>query len=142
MATRARTAPADGRRPAPLFSILVGFETFAGRVCELAGGAAVTPGSLVPWLDEAYIERVVFASPSRVVDVGAQRRLFDGATRRAVEVRDRGRCFDPACDSTDDLQVDHIQPWSAGGPTIQANGRLACGHHNRNRNRPPPGPGP
>jgi hypothetical protein len=145
MATRARTAPKDGRRPAPLFSVLVGYETFAGRVCELARGTAITPGSLVPWLDRAYIERVVFDAPSRVTDVGAQRRLFDGATRRAVEIRDRGRCFHSDCDSTDDLQVDHIQPWSAGGPTIQANGRLACGHHNRARNRPPPpppGPGP
>jgi hypothetical protein len=72
-------------------------------------------------------------------DVRAQRRLFDGATRRAVEVRDRGRCYHPGCDDTDDLQVDHVQPWSAGGPTIQSNGRLACGHHNRGRNgRSPP----
>ena len=142
MATRARTAPRDGRRPAPLFSVLVGYETFAGRVCELAGGTAVTPGSLVPWLDEAYVERVVFDGPSRVKDVGVQRRLFDGATRRAVEVRDRGRCYHPGCDNTDDLQVDHVQPWSAGGPTIERNGRLACGHHNRARNRPPPGRGP
>jgi hypothetical protein len=139
MATRARTAPRDGRRPAPLLSILIGYETFAGRVCELAGGTVVTPGSLVPWLDEAYIERVVFDSPSRVKDVGVQRRLFDGATRRAIEVRDRGRCYHPDCDDTDDLQVDHVQPWSAGGPTIQSNGRLACGHHNRGRNgRSPP----
>ncbi len=138
MATRARTAPRDGRRPAPLFSVLVGYETLAGRVCELAGGTVVTPGSLVGWLDEAYVERVVFDGPSRVIDVGAQRRLFDGATRRAVEVRDRGRCSHPGCDDTDDLQVDHVQPWSAGGPTIQSNGRLACGHHNRARSRPPP----
>jgi hypothetical protein len=139
MATRARTAPRDGRRPAPLLSILIGYETFAGRVCELAGGTVVTPGSLVPWLDEAYVERVVFDGPSRVIDVGAQRRLFDGATRRAIEVRDRGRCYHPDCDATDDLQVDHVQPWSAGGPTIQSNGRLACGHHNRGRNgRSPP----
>jgi hypothetical protein len=38
-----------------------------------------------------------------------------------------------------------VQPWSAGGPTVEGNGRLACGHHNRARNRggrPPPGPGP
>ena len=35
MATRARTAPADGRRPAPLFNVLVGYETFAGPLLEL-----------------------------------------------------------------------------------------------------------
>lgn len=143
MATRARTAPRDGRRPAPLFTVLVGYETLAGRVCELAGATVLTPGSLVPWLDAALVERVVFDTPSRVIDVGAQRRLFDGATRRAVEVRDRGRCYHPDCDDTHDLQVDHIQPWGAAGPTIQSNGRLACGHHNRARNgrSPPQGAG-
>ena len=30
MATRARTAPADGRRPAPLFTVVVGLETLQG----------------------------------------------------------------------------------------------------------------
>ena len=138
MATRARTAPADGRRPAPLFTVLVGYETFAGRVCELADGTAVTPGSLLPWLTDAYVERVVFDGPSRVVDVGRTRRLFGGADRRAIEVRDRSRCYHPTCTATDRLQVDHIEPWAAGGVTTQVNGRLACGYHNRFRSRPPP----
>src|SRR5262245_26787234 len=39
-----------GRLPAPLFTVLVGYETFAGRMCELADGTPVTPGSLLPWL--------------------------------------------------------------------------------------------
>jgi len=34
---------------------------------------------------------------------------------------------------------DHIQPFSAGGPTTQELGRLLRGFHNRLRNqRPPP----
>ena len=135
MATRARTAPVDGRRPAPLFTVLVGYETLAGRVCELADGTALTPGSLVPWLDEAYLERVVFDGPSRVIDVGRTRRLFTGADRRALEVRDRSRCYQPTCTATDGLQADHVEPWAAGGLTTTANGRLACGYHNRLRHR-------
>jgi hypothetical protein len=137
MATRARTAPVGGRRPAPLFSVLVGYETLAGRVCELANGTAVTPGALVPWLGAADIERVVFDGPARVVDVGATRRLFAGATRRAVEVRDRGRCFVPECDATERLQVDHVEPYAFGGRTVQANGRVACDVHNRARQQRP-----
>ncbi len=39
-------------------------------------------------VDTALIERVVFDSPSRVIDIGVARRLFSGATRRAIEVRD------------------------------------------------------
>ena len=97
MALRAGTAPSDGRRPEPLFTVLVGYETFHGRIRELANRAVVSPGALVPWLDQAWIERVVFDPESRVIDVGVARRLFSGATRRAVQVRDQ-ECFHPLCD--------------------------------------------
>ena len=48
-------APADGRRPEPLFIVLVGYEASL-RVCELANRTVVSPGSLVPYLDEAWME--------------------------------------------------------------------------------------
>ena len=136
MARRAQAVPADARLPAPLFTVLVGYETFAGRICQLANGSVVTPGSLVPWLDDAWVERVVFDGPSRVLDVGHRRRLFTGATRRAVEVRDQ-ECYEDFCDTAADrCEIDHVQPWAAGGPTTTDNGRPACGYHNRRRNRP------
>jgi hypothetical protein len=137
MARRAGAVPEGARRPEPLFSVLVGYETFAGRMCELANGTVVSPGSLVHWLDEVWVERVVFDSPSRVIDVGAARRLFAGATRRAVQLRDR-QCFHPPCTQpAEDCEIDHVEPWSAGGATVAANGRVACGHHNRARHRRP-----
>jgi hypothetical protein len=86
MATRSRTAPADGQRPVPLFTALVGYETLRGRVCELASQAVVTPGSLVAWLDDAYLERVVFDGNGDLAEVGPRRRLFRGA----VAAGDRG----------------------------------------------------
>ena len=135
MARRAGTAPGDGRRPEPLFTVMVGYETFAGRICQLANATVVSPGSLVPWLESAWAERVVFDAPSQVIDVGVSRRLFDGATRRAVQVRDR-ECFHELCDEpAENCQIDHVEPWSAGGATVAANGRVACGHHNRRRHR-------
>src|SRR5271166_912196 len=88
MATRSRTAAVNGRRPAPLFSVFVGYETMHGRICELANGMVVSPGSLLTWLDQAYIERAVFA-PGRRVEVSATARLFTGATRRGIELSDR-----------------------------------------------------
>jgi hypothetical protein len=137
MAIRARTAPKDGRRPAPLFSVLVGYETFVGPILELANRAAITPGTAVEWLDDAYVERVVFDSPSRVIDVGVERRFFTGALRHGIEIRDR-TCFHPSCDELPLFpQIDHIQPASEGGPTTQGNGRLGCGFHNRWRNHHP-----
>ena len=33
---------------------------------------------------------------------------------------------------------DHVHPWAAGGATTGANGRVACGFHNRQRHRAPP----
>jgi hypothetical protein len=137
MAIRSRTAPADGRPPEPLFSVFVDYETFAGRICELANGTVITPGSVVPWLPQSWIERVVFGGPSRIIDLGVKKRLFTGALRRAVQLRDR-ECFHEYCDlPAEDCQVDHIVPYAAGGETAQHNGRPACGFHNRERHRRP-----
>ena len=137
MATRSRTAPADGRRPAPLFTVLVGIETFTGRVCELANRTPITPGSLVPWLTEADVERVVFSGPNRVIEVSHRRRFFDGALRRIIEVRDR-ECYHPMCDEpAEHCHGDHIEPYAAGGDTTQHNGRAACSYHNRLRQKRP-----
>jgi hypothetical protein len=138
MAKRSRTAPANGKRPAPLISILVDFPTLTGRICELANGTVLPPGALLPLLDEAYFERAVYRPDNRV-EVSETARLFTGATRRAIELRDR-ECTHPYCDlPASDCQVDHIIPYPDGGPTNQENGRLLCGFHNRLRNgRPPP----
>jgi hypothetical protein len=111
----------------------VGYETFAGPICELANGTMVTPGSLLPWLESAWIERMVFDGPSRVIDVGVRQRLFSGATRRAVEVRDR-ECFHPTCDvPAEQCEIDHVRPYAEGGLTTQATGRPACAFHPRHR---------
>jgi len=135
MARRARAVPPGARLPEPLFTVFVGYETFAGRICELAEGTVVTPGSLVGWLEEGWVERVVFDGPDRVRNLGARRRIFTGATRRSVEVRDR-ECFHEFCDiPAADCQIDHVQPYSAGGLTVDGNGRAAYGYHNRLRHR-------
>lgn len=135
MAGRAGAMPKGARRPEPLFSVLVNYECFAGRICETSEGAVVSPGELTRWLEQAWVERAVFDGPSRVVDLGAATRLFTGATRRAVQLRDR-QCFHPMCEEpARRCEVDHVEPWSAGGTTVQANARLACAFHNRERHR-------
>jgi hypothetical protein len=147
MATRSRTAPADGIRPAPLFSVFVGYETMYGRISELENGTVLAPSAMDPWMDSAYFERAIFRLGNRV-DVSVRSRLFSGGTRRAIELRDR-ICTHPYCyEPAENCQGDHIQPWADGGLTTQDNGRLLCGFHNRLRNqkehqgdqrqRPPP----
>jgi hypothetical protein len=147
MATRSRTAPADGIRPAPLFSVLVGYETLHGRICELENGTVVAPSALDPWMDSAYFERALFSLGNRI-DVSVRSRFFTGGTRRAIELRDR-ICTHPYCyEPAENCQADHIETYASGGETTQENGRLLCGFHNRLRNqrehpgdqrqRPPP----
>jgi hypothetical protein len=108
----------------------VGYETFKGRICQLANGTVVTPGIVAKLLDEALIERVVFDGPSRVIDLGRARR-FTGAVRRALDVRDQ-HCTHPTCDLPPErCEGDHIQAWSHDGPTTPGNGQLRCAYHNR-----------
>lgn len=139
MATRAMTAPAGGKRPRPLISVFVDYETFTQRVCELADGTVITPGTLASQLDQALIERVVFDGPSRVIDLG-QARSFAGAARRALEIRDR-HCGHDGCHIPGHrCQGDHIHRHADGGPTNPDNGQLRCAFHNNWREQHPDHP--
>lgn len=142
MARRSKTMPDDGRPPRPLFQVVLGAESLS-RLIELASGQVVAPSALVPWISEADIGRYLFdGTPDRVISV-SRRRTFTGALRDLVKVRDRW-CYHPCCDTpATRCQIDHIEPFSAGGLTAQDNGRPACGPHNRHRHRhrrPPPDP--
>lgn len=144
MAKRSAAMPADAKQARILISVLVGYETFKGRVCELMDGTVLTPGQVTAVLAESDIERIVFDTISRVIDVGARQRFFTGGLRRAIEVRDR-HCTGPSCTvPAERCEVDHIIEHCDGGLTTQANGRLRCGPHNRQRpgRSSPPAEGP
>jgi Domain of unknown function (DUF222) len=134
MAIRSAACPDGARRPAPLFTVLVGYETLHGRMVELANGTVVTPGSLLRYLEGADIERAVFSGDGRV-EVGPTHRFFTGALRRALELRDR-ECAHHYCQERyERCQADHIHEFSKGGTTTQENGRMLCPFHNRLRNQ-------
>jgi hypothetical protein len=139
MAKRSATRPANGVTPSPLVSVIVGHQTFKSVLLELSDGTPLSRDQFLPLLAEADIERIVFDSPSEVIDVGVRERFFTGALRRAIQIRDR-HCQFPGCDvPADQCEVDHIVPYSHGGETKQSNGRLYCKPHNGRRgNRPYP----
>ena len=66
-------------------------------------------------------------------------RYIPTAIRTVVWKRDQGKCtyVDPTtgrkCESKHFLQLDHVQPYSEGGPHTEQNLRLLCGAHNRAR---------
>ena len=134
MAHRSATAPAGGKRPKPLLTVLVGEDAFR-HVLELADGTLVSPATAADLLDDAVIETVLFDGPTRVLDLGHQRG-FVGAARRAVEVVHR-RCDGPGCHQrADRCEIDHILPYDHGGPTLPDNGRPKCPAHHRLHTRP------
>jgi hypothetical protein len=122
MAVRSASTPAGARRPEPLFSVLIDYPTLYGRIAQCEDGSVVAPGSLLSWLDTATFERIVFA-PNKRAECSVTSRFFTGATRRAIEVRDR-QCQHEFCDMcADECEIDHIVPYSQGGLTEQGNGR-------------------
>lgn len=138
MAKRSMSTPPGSAAPKPLFSVLIGYDTLWGAISEFEHSRfVVPPTSLVPYLDEALFERIIFR-PGVRAECSDTSRFFTGATRRAIEVRDR-ECAHPYCEEPGHIcQCDHIQEWSKDGPTTQENGRLMCPFHNRARNHLPP----
>ncbi len=141
-----RSAGARGVTPRPLFQVILGAET-AAHLCELASGAVVRPEDLLPHVGRAIVESFLFDGEHRVLGV-SRRRTFTGRLRRAIQVRDR-RCQHPSgcpVPATDtDTDIDHVQPYAAGGPTSEANGQVLCIPHNRLAHLhgpPPPEPAP
>jgi hypothetical protein len=54
-----------------------------------------------------------------VLDLGMSRRLFTGAVRRVLVLRDGGCAF-PSCDRPARwAECHHVLPWSSGGQTCQ-----------------------
>jgi len=134
MATRSATAPANGRRPKPLFTVLVGDQTLS-QLCELSNGTVITPGSIFRYAGTTDLEVVLFDGPTTVISV-SHRRTFTGRLRRAVEVRDRHCQHQSGCDiPADHCDIDHIDPHANGGPTSQFNAKAECHPHNRNPDR-------
>jgi hypothetical protein len=140
MAERAQMVPGDVsdiHGPRPLITVLVGEDSLR-NVCETEAGTVLDPREIIQLLDKAEVERVVFDGPSRVIDVGERRRFFTGATRRAVQVRDR-ECAHPSChEPVTDADIDHILEYGKDGLTVQDNGRVMCKWHHRWRHRPHP----
>jgi Domain of unknown function (DUF222)/HNH endonuclease len=108
-------------------------ETLLGLVGAPAGEmehAGVIAGSTVQRLAcDATITRVLVDAASAIVDVGRSERVVPGATRRALNVRDRG-CRWSGCNRTASwTAAHHVIHWVRGGPTDLDNLVLLCRHH-------------
>ncbi|MDY7105070.1 MAG: DUF222 domain-containing protein [Actinomycetota bacterium] len=150
MAHRAETAPKDGKRPEPLVVVHIDEETFteelkrqadapyehpAEGTSELHDGTVVHPANAVAAAVEGHVRRVVFRSPGVVINYGRAQRLFTGALRQLLSIRDRV-CDGPGCDiDARHSEADHVHDWNDGGHTDEANGRCRCRWHHRHKHR-------
>jgi hypothetical protein len=70
----------------------------------------------------------VVGADGEVLYVGRKTRDWSTPQRRAITVRDGGRCRFPGCHHRF-VDIHHLRWWSAGGPTDIDNGLLICGRH-------------
>ena len=78
---------------------------------------------------EAAIIPMVLGGKSKILDLGRKKRLYDPHQRIAIQHRDR-QCTAEGCDWPAALcHVHHNVPWSRGGKTDIAHGRLLCPRH-------------
>lgn len=155
--TAGAAAPSGAAPPEPLVQIVVDQETFehhavdqwadeepepidpmtfADRVSRTRHGSWVDPRTIPAAALVGHVRRVVLDGAGVTIDLGRRRRLFTGTAREATRAA-RQRCSAPGCDvPAHRCEVDHVEPWAAGGRTDQHNARLLCGRHHRERAGP------
>jgi hypothetical protein len=111
-------------------------------IVAMLGGMLAVLGPNLWWLVPGAIALavIVFPMPRRGPNSSTRDvwRGFKYAPRQTVLSRASGRCEGAAfvawgrC-SSPAVQVDHVFPWSRGGPTVVSNGQALCAGHNRSK---------
>ncbi|NYG57083.1 hypothetical protein BJ980_000006 [Nocardioides daedukensis] len=97
----------------------------------LANGQRISAGEARRLACRSGLLPAVLDGRSEILDFGRQRRLFSTAQFRALALRDKG-CTAKGCGMPPSVcHAHHDDPWSHGGPTDLARGRLLCPHHHR-----------
>ncbi len=85
---------------------------------------------------EAGIIPIVLGGKSEILDLGRSKRLYDRSQRIAIRHRDQ-HCTSHGCDWPAAMcHVHHNTPWSRGGNTNLADGRLLCPRHHTYAHNP------
>ena len=98
-------------------------------LCEILGTGPVPPSVLDNLSPDTSVCGIIFGGKGRVLWLGRNQRLGNGAQRLAAAVRDRG-CV--RCDAPVHLtELHHLRDWYDGGPTDIDNLVSLCGPHHR-----------
>ncbi|HEX2274013.1 MAG TPA: DUF222 domain-containing protein [Acidimicrobiales bacterium] len=99
-----------------------------GLRSELLDGQPVAAETLRRVACDCGVVRHLLRGRSQPVDVGTRTPVWTVAQRRAIAVRDGGRCRFVACERRT-CDVHHVRHFADGGPTAVANGILICPRH-------------
>lgn len=101
-------------------------------VAGFAFDEQISPGQARRLACTADLIPVVLGTRSEVLDLGRKSRLFTGALRKALAIRDQ-RCRAEGCTVPATwCEAHHRHPWSHGGRTDIEDGVLLCSfHHHR-----------
>ena len=98
-----------------------------GEVCEIAGVGPIPVATATEYLGEAFLKLLVVDGVD-IKTVAHMGRHIPAPLRTAVEERDRV-CQVPTCDMSIGLEIDHIKPFSEGGPASLENLVRLCKRH-------------
>jgi len=96
--------------------------------CELVDGSPVSRAEMARACCDASVVTHLVRNGTEPITLGRRVREWTTAQRRAIRVRDGGRCRFPGCHRAI-TDVHHILPWEQGGATDVDNGILLCTRH-------------
>ncbi len=100
-----------------------------GGFIENAGCVGVSAETSRRLACDAAVVEVLEDAAGRVVRTGRRTRTVPAGMRRALEIRDQGRCAFPSCTHTRFLDAHHVEHWADGGATELDNLVLLCRRH-------------
>ena len=109
------------------YNALKSGHTEHGELCEIAGVGPIPVATATEYLGEAFLKLLVVDGVD-IKTVAHMGRAIPAPLRTAVEERDRV-CQVPTCDMTTGLEIDHIKPFSEGGPASLENLVRLCKRH-------------
>jgi hypothetical protein len=126
------TSEVNPKQPKTIFAFadytaLVRGESTEGEAVEIAGLGPVPVSVLESWANDAYL-RLIITDGIDIKAVTRQTRYVDANQRAALVARDRD-CIIAGCDANRRLQIDHVDPFAAGGPTCVTNTNRMCPFH-------------
>ncbi|HKB50199.1 MAG TPA: DUF222 domain-containing protein [Solirubrobacterales bacterium] len=98
--------------------------------CSLDDGPAICAETARRMACDASLVSILHG-PKGALDIGRKTRAIPPSMRRALDVRDDGRCRFPGCENRRWVDAHHIVHWARGGDTKLDNLVLLCGHHHR-----------